>query len=232
MIEQIGAGPASPAPDWEAIGLPAAIPPALEMIGRLGDSPDALVLWLDAVAPGASLRHLPSKMLLWTMHRLEESGFLSDELGKVAGLHARLIAGDEPPRAEWKAVRRAAIAETNARQGLDRLAHGVVEAAAWDPAVAPTVLREALGPWLQHIAATAATGTGWSEADVRAMQKIVDDARASDPAADPLTVVQEKAPALLARMDAARHADQAATVSAAAAALEALMRYTRECQQC
>ena len=202
-----------------------AIIPAITLLARFAKREDAQAEWHAAVDGRRNRHRLASTMILWALRQVDLDG--TGETGlAVAALHERLLAGDPPTRAEWSKARRAALAATDRAKPDQRVAYEMAEAAAWNPAGAPSVLNDTLLPWLIHISTDAMAACGWTDADSDAIGPFVARALDEDAEADPYRHVRAEAPELFARMEAAGAADAREIRRAAEAGLAALLDAT------
>jgi hypothetical protein len=86
---------------------------------------------------------------------------------EISALHERVLAGDPPPASAWRAARKSATAATNTAESDHAKALGAcVEAAAWDPSLAPTTVGDVLRLWSYAFADTTVDQRfGWTEDD-------------------------------------------------------------------
>tara|TARA_A100001391_G_scaffold201546_1_gene188851 strand:- start:23274 stop:24155 length:882 start_codon:yes stop_codon:yes gene_type:complete len=140
----------------EMLGYPLALATALPSIVNaflpLEEAARYAESWLERTPVGADLSKVVSQVLV---EILEEPSVVALTVQQpdvehsrkaVIALHRRVIDGDGPGRAEWKAVRMAAVAasDTVTDGVLLRSVGAIVEAAAW-PASMRTVLHDVLG---------------------------------------------------------------------------------------
>lgn len=152
---------------WEkSLGLPKWL--ALAVDGLMASAPsmdDALSAGLGVmrdIAPGADLSHQGSLYLAEVLEDVEKQcadAELQDVARKIAETHRRAAAGDKVEAAEWRRLRKHAVALT------DRLGEGsgenaieagwarCVEGAAWDPMVSRSVVSDTRNAWVQAMAA-------------------------------------------------------------------------------
>ena len=134
------------------LALATALPSIINAIGPLDKAAQYAEAWLERTPVGVDLSKVVSQVLISV---LEESGVVAlttqqaaveDSRSAVVYLHRRVIDDNEPDRAEWKSVRMAAVAASDAVTGtqLVRAAGAIVEAAAW-PSSMRTVLHDVLG---------------------------------------------------------------------------------------
>lgn len=207
--------------------LPAAIPPAIELIARFGKRPSALTDWLGVVAPGADLSGLASRTLIWAIEKAGEEA-PRGEARAVIELHRLVIAGERPARAQWSEARRAAVIATEHSDPASHYAHAMVEAAAWHPDSAASVLYDTLLPWLIHVSRRTLKEAGWGDSESAQVREIVQRSLAADPDGDPYRLVRGEAPDLFRQMEDAGAADALASAQAADEAFTALLFLTRE----
>lgn len=210
--------------------LPAAIPPAIELIARFGKRPSALTEWLDVVPPGADLSGLASSTLIWALENTAEQAS-QGEARALIELHRQVIAGERPTRVQWSEARRAAVTATGHADPASHYAHAMVEAAAWHPDSAPSILYDTLLPSLIHVSRGALKEAGWGDSESAQVREIVQRSLATDPDGDPYRLVRAEAPALFRHMEAASTADALASAHAANEAFAALLYLTRESER-
>jgi len=82
------------------------------------------------------------------IQRLATTDAVQEIVRRVAELHRRGAAGEPPTAAEWGAVRTAAMAMSDTcEKGTEKSVVATVEAAAWNPATAATVMSDTMRAW-------------------------------------------------------------------------------------
>lgn len=155
------------------LGYPTALAETLPMLINgfrpLSEAARFAEAWLARTPVGGDLSAVVSRMILdllakprlcdTTCHHpaLEESRLA------IIALHRRAVEGGEPDRKQWKAVRLAAVAATDALGDdvLDRAAASTVESAAW-PGTMRTVLRDTLNALGAFELRVALAEIGWT----------------------------------------------------------------------
>lgn len=148
--------------DYGSSNLPAS--KAVELAGGL----------LNAIPIGCDTTRLGSRVILQVLASVAElltsSGETVQELlaacHQMRALHERALAGDAPAPAAWRVARKAATEVVNAidDQKIKALG-GCIEAAAWDPAVAPTTVGDVLRIWNQSHPIDVNEAFGWTAED-------------------------------------------------------------------
>jgi hypothetical protein len=140
----------------EMLGYPLALATALSSIVNafrpLEKATQYAEAWLEQTPIGADLSKVVSQVLVEVLDEPSvvaltvQQPDVEHSRRSVMALHRRVVDGDAPDRAEWKAIRRAAVAASDMvmDKNLLRSAGAIVEAAAW-PASMRTVLHDVLG---------------------------------------------------------------------------------------
>ena len=143
----------------ERTGMPRAFGAAIDAVARNLGSPEAAgrfaVEWLDAVPVGADMCSVAHALIGWLLtddeygiQRLAATEAAEEVVRRVAELHRRGAAGEVPTAAEWGAARTAAMAVSDTcEKGTEKSVMATVEAAAWNPATAATVMSDTMRAW-------------------------------------------------------------------------------------
>jgi hypothetical protein len=95
---------------------------------------------------------------------------------EIRGMHEQVVVGHTHPESAWRLVRKAATNLTNAFEGgLERAIGACVEAAAWDPAAAPTTVGGVLMLWIQACSTHLDEQFGWTSQDNERIQTLLKD---------------------------------------------------------
>jgi hypothetical protein len=168
-------------------GYPIALTMALEGIVnafRFGSSSEEFVkALLERTPVGGDLSNVVSQVLTYLLERSDivtltaQNAEVEQCRCAVVALHQSLIAGKVPDRKEWKAVRMASVAASDAitSKTFPHLASLIVEAAAW-PATMRSVLHDALGACGRLESQRVMNSIGWTEEDEGRVFKIRDQA--------------------------------------------------------
>jgi hypothetical protein len=143
----------------ERTGIPKAVGCALDVVASYLAEPEQVARfvleWVEAVEVGQDLRGLAPALIEWLLSdgehgicRSAVDGTLRRTVGGVADLHRRAAVGGEPPEAEWRAARVAAMAVTDVcANSVERSIAAAAEAAAWNPATSATVVSDVVRAW-------------------------------------------------------------------------------------
>jgi hypothetical protein len=143
----------------ERTGMPKAFGAAIDAVAKNLGSPENAgrfaVEWLDAVPVGEDMGGVAHALIGWLLTdgeqgvlRLATTEAVREMVRRVAELHRRGAAGQAPTAAEWGAARAAAMAVSDTyEKGIEKLVMATVEAAAWNPATAATVISDTLRAW-------------------------------------------------------------------------------------
>ena len=143
---------------WETeLGLPQWLATTADGIAAQQASIDAArdfgVELLGAIRPGADVTPAASAVILdvlgeagsFTAALVDDPDDLRQAMAQVEGLHRRVLAGEAPAPAEWRAARRAATALTDAQPSeLLQALSTCAETAAWNPATSKAVVFDTL----------------------------------------------------------------------------------------
>jgi hypothetical protein len=143
----------------ERTGMPKALGAAIDAVAKNLGSPENAgrfaVEWFDSVAVGEDMGRVAHALIGWLLTdgeqgilRLATAEAVHEIARRVAELHRRGAAGQAPTAAEWGAARAAAMAVSDSyEKGIEKLVVATVEAAAWNPATAATVISDTLRAW-------------------------------------------------------------------------------------
>jgi hypothetical protein len=143
----------------ERTGMPRAFGAAIDAVARNLGSPEAAgrfaVEWLGAVPVGEDMCCVAHALIGWLLtddehgiQRLATTAAAQESVRRVAELHRRGAAGEVPTAAEWGAARTAAMAVSDTcEKGTEKSVVATVEAAAWNPATAATVVSDTMRAW-------------------------------------------------------------------------------------
>jgi hypothetical protein len=167
----------------ERTGMPKVFGAMLDGVAKYLGSPQRAgrftLEWFDAVAVGQDMGVLAHALIGWllTDGRYGMLHLSADEqvlaiVRRVAELHRRGEAGQEPTPTEWSMARDAAMAAADAHEpGTEKLMMSMVEACAWNPATAATVISDTLQAWIRL--GTARDGPARAEKIQRAVDALV-----------------------------------------------------------
>ncbi len=160
----------------EELGYPLAIANVLGALVNAFKGLDAAAefaeAWLARTPVGADLSNVVSKILVVLLEQRQlaeltrQTETIEESRQAVLALHRRAISGDAPDRREWKAVRLAAVAASDATADDPdaKIAGSIVEAAAW-PGSMRSVLNDTLGALGNLETRLILQKIGWTEAD-------------------------------------------------------------------
>jgi hypothetical protein len=143
----------------ERTGMPRAFGAAIDAVARNLGSPEAAgrfaIEWLDAVPVGEDMGGVAHALIGWLLTddehgilRLATTEAVQEIVRRVAELHRRGAAGEVPTAAEWGAARTAAMAVSDTcEKGTEKSIMATVEAAAWNPVTAATVMSDTMRAW-------------------------------------------------------------------------------------
>ncbi|SLJ88915.1 hypothetical protein [Novosphingobium mathurense] len=173
----------------ERYGYPIAFATALEMIVNafkvLPDAEEFVGALLERTPVGVDLSRIVPQVLV-SLLASPDVVALTGRYGEVErcrrevlALHQRVIGGEVPDRKEWKAIRMAAVAASDAivDDALPHLASLIVEAAAW-PATMRSVLHDTLGACGRLEIQQMMDTIGWTQAQESRVFKIREQAEA------------------------------------------------------
>ncbi len=164
---------------WEhVLGLPQWLATTADGIAASQESADAALGFgvdlLGAIRPGADVAAAGSAVILDVLadaaafigQLAEVPADLAEASHRVQALHRRLLAGERPAPAEWRAARRAATALTDALSSdlLKSLAT-CVETAAWDATTSKSVVFDTLRVYSRAAVQKADAESGFTAAD-------------------------------------------------------------------
>ena len=182
---------------WEqTLGLPQWLALTADGVAAAQESVDAALAFgtglLGAVRPGADVTRAGSAVVISVLADAHEFiGKLAEipaELKhlseQVQGLQRRVLEGERPAPAEWRPVRRAATALTDALESelLKSLAT-CVETAAWDPTTSKAVVFDTLRVYSQAAVHKASAESGYTveiDTDIRAHLQVMWDTYLAD----------------------------------------------------
>ncbi|MBO9713308.1 hypothetical protein [Sphingomonas sp.] len=221
-----------PAGWTDALGLPAglALPVELLSINASGGA-GGLEAFLLAVPPGADATPLVANALLWMLDQVAGASSVAAEVREA---QAAALAGASPPREAWRALRKRAMAATaEARAPAEAAAATMVEAMAWDPTEARSVLRDALDGWVGWCMAQAPGPDPLTQEEQQVVQAALEaggvELRLDLPVEPELARrLDAGSPGLAARMEADRARIHGAITSAHARLLDELIRLARQ----
>ncbi|MGV7207869.1 hypothetical protein ACLB1G_08435 [Oxalobacteraceae bacterium A2-2] len=177
---------------WEqTLGLPQWLATTADGIAATLPSADAALGFgvdlLSAVRPGADVTPAASAVIVDVLadagefigKLAEVPAELSQISAQVQALHRRLLDGDRPAPAEWRAVRRAATAQTDAQASeLPRSLATCVETAAWDATTSTAVVFDTLRVYSSALTHKSDAESGYTkelDTEIRANLKLMWD---------------------------------------------------------
>lgn len=174
---------------WEnELGLPQWLATTADGIAAQQATIDAAldfgVALLGAVRPGADVSPAASAVIL---DALDDAGSfaatladvpaeLQQALAQVEGLHRRVLAGEQPAPAEWRAARRTATALTDAQPSeLLQALSTCAETAAWNPVTSKAVVFDTLRVYSRAAVQKANTQSGFTREDDDNIRRHLDE---------------------------------------------------------
>lgn len=184
--------------EWERLfGLPKWL--ALAIDNLFASGPDLKaglefgIALLDAIPVGADMRTVGSRVVIELLEGLPcgllpivSMHAMTETLISVSLLHRRITDGGDVDAAEWRAVRRRAVAQTDAveRGSVDADVGACIEAATWDPRTSRTAVSDTGRVWIKATSdAEVARQSGWCAHDDERMKALLDRLHADAKAA-------------------------------------------------
>ena len=168
--------------DWErGLGLSPWLAYALDTVTGSLANPGAVEVTenlLHAIVPGTDTAGMAHRLVIAFLDRMaaEEAidPVLEEVRVKLRGAQERGLAGEELPGAEWRQLRRAAMAASQAVPAQDAIG-AVFEAAAWDARRSPTTAAEVLRHWMHLRTLRARQQSDWTSADDARAQELLSE---------------------------------------------------------